>query len=312
MNNLHETGKKIRALPNFMGTVEYDKALAPLTSFKIGGTAALFIEAQNEDSLLAALHILHNNGIAWFVLGGGSNLVISESGFHCAVLRLQKINFIHAQSGQLCVGAGARWGTVLHTCYKECIAGLEAFAGLPGTVGGAAYMNASCFGRSISDVLVSARYINADDLTVHTYTMNQAEWAYKTSPFAQHNCIITQLVLAGIQHERTQECAEHIRALCKKNIDARKEKGHFRFPCAGSVFKNNPAYGAPTGKLIDDAGLKGLQCGGAQIAPWHGNIIINTGTATACDVQSLVAAAKAAVQEKYGFVLEEEIIFCGN
>ena len=312
MNNLHETGKKIRALPNFAGTVDRDKALAPLTSFKIGGSAALFIEAHDESSLLAALRVLRQEDTAFFVLGGGSNLVVSDSGFQCAVLSMRHINTVQTSAECLRIGAGARWGAVLRKCRSECVSGLEAFAGLPGTVGGAAYMNASCFGRSMSDVLVSARYIDTDSLSLQEYTMDKADWSYKKSPFAQRHRIITQVVLAGAQQERTEESAEHIRAECARNIMARKEKGHFRFPCAGSVFRNNAAHGAPAGKLIDEAGLRGLRSGGAQIAPWHGNIIINTGGATARDVQALVAAAKSAVQEKYGFILEEEVIFCGN
>ena len=198
-------------------------------------------------------------------------------------------------------------------CTKKNLSGAEQFAGLPGTVGGAVYMNARCFDRSISDILYSTKYIEyiKDKAKMFDLPFSASDWDYKKSPFQatqdKAQRYITQatfrLTPAGASaHDR-------ISADCKKYIAERVDKGHFKYPSAGSVFKNNHAFGAPSGKLIDDCGLKGLTCGGAQIAPFHGNFIINTGSATAADIHSLVEQVQKAVFEKFGFKLEPEIIF---
>ena len=203
-------------------------------------------------------------------------------------------------------------------CTKKNLSGAEQFAGLPGTVGGAVYMNARCFDRSVSDILYSTTHIEYTDekakLTEMPFTAS--DWDYKKSPFQAHTAEdgsqITQRYITSATFRLTPAGAsahEQIVADCKKYIAERVDKGHFKYPSAGSVFKNNRAFGAPSGKLIDDCGLKGLAIGGAQIAPFHGNFIINTGNATADDIYKLVKEAQKAVQNKFGYLLEPEIIF---
>ena len=143
---------------------------------------------------------------------------------------------------------------------------------------------------------------------------NSTDWDYKKSPFQENSVsqtphrYITQVTFR-LTPATGPDAHERIAADCKKYIAERVDKGHFKYPSAGSVFKNNHAFGAPSGKLIDDCGLKGLASGGAQIAPFHGNFIINTGNATAEDIKALVKAAQKTVKEKFGFELEPEIIF---
>ncbi|GHU51368.1 hypothetical protein FACS1894200_11460 [Spirochaetia bacterium] len=171
-------------------------------------------------------------------------------------------------------------------------------------------MNARCYERSISDVLTSVETIDEtrDETQCRQWrAVNRLEFGYKQSPFQGTSA----LILAGcftVHHKRQSGIVRQMQT-CRAD---REQKGHFRYPSAGSVFKNNHAFGKPTGKLLDELGLKGLKQGGAQIAPWHGNIIINTGNATAADIRALTLTAAARVKESLGLTLEPEILFVGD
>ena len=172
-------------------------------------------------------------------------------------------------------------------------------------------MNARCFDRSISDLFHSADYFVIEGKKSRRASLpyTPSDWDYKKSPF--QNTSSPRYITSVTFHlqQAAKEEHERIAQACKKYIAERVNKGHFKYPSAGSVFKNNHAFGAPSGKLIDQCGLKGLQIGGAQIAPFHGNFIINTGNARAKDVKDLVIKAQETVKNKFGFNLEPEIIF---
>ena len=191
---------------------------------------------------------------------------------------------------------------------------IEQFAGLPGSVGGAVYMNARCFDKSISDILFSVSTMEIDRKN-HKTTLNQehfnaCDWAYKKSPYQGGNRFITTVTFLLTQKNASEQ--DKIAAECKKYIAERVNKGHFKYPSAGSVFKNNHDFGKPSGMIIDEAGLRGTTIGGAKVADFHGNFIINTGNAKASDIKALVELVQAKVHEKYGFFLETEIIFVEN
>ena len=199
-------------------------------------------------------------------------------------------------------------------CTENTISGLEQFAGLPGSVGGAVYMNARCFDKSISDVLFSVSTMEIDR-TAKKITLNQelfdpSVWAYKKSPYQGGDRFITTATFLLTQKNASE--LPQIQAECKKYIAERVNKGHFKFPSAGSVFKNNRDFGKPSGQIIDEAGLRGTAIGGAKVADFHGNFIINTGDAKASEIKQLVQLVQAKVREKYGFYLETEIIFVEN
>ena len=208
------------------------------------------------------------------------------------------------QDDLLICGAGCTFEKITDFCIKNEISGLENFAGLPGTTGGATFMNARCYEVSISDVLSSVKYIDLSDFTEKTYSVDLSEWDYKKSPFQSGDKIITQVnfnVKKGISKEIEEKSLSFIKD--------RENKGHFKFPSAGSVFKNNRNFGKPSGKIIDEVGLRGFSVGQAQVAPWHGNFIINNGNATASDVRNLVEIIQEKVLKETGFMLECEIIF---
>ena len=188
------------------------------------------------------------------------------------------------------------------------LSGLEDFAGLPGTIGGAVWMNARCYDRSISSLLVETACLD-EHLELITAPIDPAAFAYKKSPFQGRDNVILEAVFS------LNPCAPGTSALVAEKTAARRAereaKGHFRYPSAGSIFKNNRDFGKPAGKIIEELGLRGLQIGGAQIAPWHGNFIINTGGATATDVQRLITLIEEKARQTLGIELEREVIYAG-
>ena len=305
-----------------------NEPLAPKSTFKVGGTARLFITPQTPEQLESSISAVRSAELPYFVTGGASNVVYPDGSYEGAIINTQAIKEIlydsdespsdDANSALVTCQCGVPMAAFVDFCTRKNLTGAEQFAGLPGTVGGAVYMNARCFDRSISDILYSTKHIEftGDKSRQVELPFNSADWDYKKSPFQASpdasglqtsQRYITQATFR-LTHAAPQD-HERIVSDCKKYIAERVDKGHFKYPSAGSVFKNNHAFGAPSGKLIDECGLKGLTVGGAQIAPFHGNFIINTGSATAADIQSLVIQAQKAVHDKFGFTLEPEIIF---
>lgn len=315
MVNLRKIAENFNMLQGFTGAVQYDEPMSLHTTFKIGGPAAVFVEPYTVESLQLICRLLEKEDAPFFIIGAGSNLVVSDSGLDCIVISTQKISLISEEKITdtdskekyvlLHCGAGISMDAVAQWCAEKGLSGLEAFAGLPGTAGGALFMNARCYGVSVSDVLESAEYLDSSaGYEIKRYSFLERDWDYKKSPFQDSSKVIVSAdfrLMEGKTDKITAECSEHIKD--------REKKGHFSYPSAGSVFKNNRAFGKPSGQIIDEAGLRGVQIGGAQIAPWHGNFIINTGSATAEDVRQLVDYTISVVKAKTGFALESEIIF---
>ena len=303
-----------------------NEPLAQKSTFKVGGSAKLFIMPQNFEQFESTLKAVQSSEIPHFIIGGASNVVFPDEIYNGAIISTQGMKEIFYESDNqttdgkslVTCQCGVPMAAFVDFCTKKNLSGAEQFAGLPGTVGGALYMNARCFDRSISDILYSTKHLELWDnkAQIKEQVYNPQDWDYKKSPF-QNNQNKKYILEATFKlnpntnsHTETQEAIhERIALDCKKYIAERVNKGHFKFPSAGSVFKNNHAFGAPSGKLIDECGLKGYTIGGAQIAPFHGNFIININHARASDIRSLVQKAQQAVKEKFGFDLEPEIIF---
>lgn len=312
MNDYKSFAQKIISSGDFCGLVLFDEPMSKHTTFKIGGTVPVFFEPENLDSLLVLLSALNLEKINYFILGGGSNIVFCDSGFEGVVLSLLKINTISflasSEENDVLVSAeaGATMASFVNFCAENGFSGAEKFAGLPGTLGGALFMNARCFDLSISELFVEAYYIDLNDYTEQHKIFSPSDWDYKVSPFQNTNTLILSATFRLKKNEKSKEA---IKSENKKYIEERKSKGHFNFPSAGSVFRNNREFGAPSGKIIDECGLRGKQIGMAQIAPFHGNFIINLGGATQKDVKALVEFTVKEVKEKTGFCLQPEIIF---
>ena len=345
MNKIEELARSLAESTEFHGTVKQNENLSSHTTMHVGGAAKLFLEPSDSESLAFAVRKLIEENVGFFILGGGSNVIISDDGLD-AVISTRKMNAVSKLGADargctriIKVECGASWGSVISFCKKNNLCGFEGFTGLSGTVGGALFMNATCFGLSACDNLVSVEYFDTRDLQVHTYEKNEAEWGYKKSPFqstdfhrfpqidggrcgelpaewgggatkcdAGERLLPSKIILSaifcvhdGFDSQKSENC-----------LASRKEKGHFRAPSSGSAFKNDAVHGIIAGKVIDECALKGFSVGGAQIAPWHGNFIINPEQkATARDIKTLSDEVKKIVREKTGIALENEILFVG-
>ncbi len=294
---------------SFHGEVFVNEPLSQKTTIKIGGNAPLFLQPHYEEDFLFAVKILRERGARFFVLGGGSNVVFSDSP-DFAVISTKKldsvcVSFQNEKNVLIRAGAGASWGKFASQMRKNRIGDFAPFSALPGTVGGALFMNANCFGFCASENLKSVRFLDAQKNEILEYKKNANDWDYKKSPFQDGKKIILE---AEFFAEKFEE-KEKLDSEYKKFAKMRAEKGHFLFPSAGSVFKNDEKQKIIAGKIIDECGLKGLQIGGAKIADFHGNFIVNVNGATAADVKNLAEKVKKIVFEKTGVNLQEEVVF---
>ena len=308
MFNLGNTREKSNFTVQPLEKIQRNVKLKDFTSFKIGGTADIYITPDSIEELKEALLFITQERIPAILLGGGTNLLIPDSGIRGAVIHTCNLKELRL--------SGVSMQELTEFCAAQGLSGMEDFAGLPGTVGGAVFMNARCYEKSISDAIVSVSELCVSEggCTLKEHGYHPDEWAYKRSPFQpldKNHAAITgdRRIIVSAVFKTTQGNADAIRAVMEERIADRREKGHFKLPSAGSVFKNNRAFGKPSGMLIDEAGLRGLRIGGAQVAPWHGNFIVNTGQATAAEVTELIITVRHRVKEQTGFELEPEIVF---
>lgn len=286
---------------------------------KVGGNADLFVEPEDVFSLALVISECKKNSVDFFILGGGSNLIVSDEGFCGVIISMNAFSSIKFENGIVVCGSGVETNRAVEFFAENGILGMESFAGLPGTCGGACYMNARCYSNDISSKIEFVEYLDLENFDENSYKFLEkhikmyhnnkdcAQWTYKHSPFMKKSVVITKVAFKA--EECQLEKISELKAACESFIKDREQKGHFKAPSSGSVFKNNRDFGEPSGKLIDEAGLKGAKIGGAQIAPWHGNIIINTGNATCSDIKKLVQLAQQKVKERTGFMLECEVVF---
>lgn len=297
-------------------------------TFKINSTASVLVIPESIEQFQSCLGASKAADSDFFILGGGSNLVFPDEGYSGILISTENlINIIMTDNDPpeglpentvlVTCEAGTTMSSFVNFCTRHNLSGAEQFAGLPGTVGGATFMNARCFDKSISDIIYEASYIQISDrgkTKILSCQYDPQDWDYKKSPFqTKENEDIKAIasVTFKLIQKKSEEHSE-IENNCKHYINERVSKGHFKYPSAGSVFKNNRAFGKPSGQLIDEAGLKGMQIGGAQIAPFHGNFIINIDNATADDIEKLVIKTQDVIKDKYNFLLEPEIIFLKN
>ncbi|MDR0443825.1 MAG: UDP-N-acetylmuramate dehydrogenase [Treponema sp.] len=292
--------------------VRFDEPMSGHTTFKVGGPADCWLQPREEGFPAFSAALLSSAraaGVSVFILGGGANIVVSDKGIRGIVLDTS------AWKGSAAIkkGLSFRSGTSLDEAAESAacagLSGLEFLAGMPGTIGGAVFMNARCYGREISDVLTSVEIIDygVDGTPAQKRVAAGEGFDYKRSPFQGKE----QLILSA-DFALNPADVNDIRQEMEENRHDRQTRGHYLFPCAGSAFKNNHDFGKPTGRIIDELGLRGLQSGGAQIAPFHGNIIINTGGATAADIRALMNEVSSKVKAATGFVPEPEILFVGE
>ncbi len=272
---------------------------------RLGGPADLFIECCSEPELLRALELIKAGKKEFFVLGGGTNLLVRDGGFRGTVIKLcGEYEKIEVSGNSLVCGAAAPLPLAVKAAAVAGLAGLETLSGIPGTVGGAVCGNSGTREAEIKDRLKSVTFFD-EKKKLRSVAAGKLEFGYRTSEFKSRKVIITSaefLLKKGKSQELKSAGAEIRRQ--KKNTQPLGQAS------AGCVFKN-PAVGNPAGKLIEDSGLKGVKLGGASVSKLHANYIINQGK-KASDMLALIAKIKKTVLEKKGVALEEEILILGE
>ena len=281
------------------------EVLAGHTTFKIGGPAAFWCAPRNAAELRRILQHCRAQGVRVYLLGNGSNTLFDDAGFDGAVVDMRGLNEMKASDAdtdlvRITAGAGQTLGRLCSKAQTLGLTGLEFACGIPGTVGGAVYMNAGAYGGELKDVLESVTFLDSD-LQLCTLPAADLKMGYRTSLFEENPdwCILSATVV--LRHGDGAAVLARMQEL----LGRRKDKQPLEWPSAGSTFKR--PQGAFAGKLIEECGLRGFTVGGAQISEKHCGFVINRGGATCADVVALTEQVSRIVRDKTGFVLEREI-----
>lgn len=289
-----------------IGTVKEHEPLANHTSMKIGGPADILIEPSSIENLKKAVEAIKETGVNWTVIGRGSNLLVSDKGIEGAVIKLGSgMDDLKMEGTTVTAYAGLSLVNFAITISRKGLSGLEFAGGIPGSVGGAVYMNAGAHGSDISKILEKA-YVLFEDGSLEWLSKEAMKFSYRTSVLQKER---PGIVVAAV-FQLKEGNKEEIVAELQKNKDYRKETQPYNYPSCGSVFRNPLPDHA--GNLIEKSGLKGHQIGGAQISELHGNFIVNKGDATAEDVLGLIQHVKDTVMDLHGVKMETEVEIIGR
>lgn len=284
-----------------------DFPLASLTSFKTGGRAQFYGLPADIEEVKNMLSLATRYGLALTFLGGGTNVLVSDKGVDGIVLHTAGLKGIERQGNELTILAGTPVNEVTSYASLHGLKGMEFAGGLPGTIGGAALMNARCYGSEMSEHVVSVRYLDPDGNS-YLLSADELDYSYKNSIFQYHPdrliVEVTLILSPGDSHNIAELTETHRRD--------RVNKGQFIYPSAGCAFKNNYSLGIPSGKLIEECGLKELSVGDASVLSCHGNFIINKGSASSSDIFTLITRIEEGVLEKKGIKLEKEVRLLGD
>ena len=294
------TEQNKEALKSIAEDVRFDEPMKLHTTFRIGGNADAYINAGSAEEIIAVKKYCEENNIPYMFMGNGSNILVKDEGIRGAVISIgNKMSDIRVEGSYIYAGAGAMMSKAASEALKAGLTGYEALAGIPGTIGGAVFMNAGAYGTEIKDVLKYAVCITKDNETVRI-PAEELELSYRHSILADTGAVVTRVCF-----ELKPGNEDEIRTKMKDYAQRRKDKQPLEYPSAGSTFKRPAGYFA--GKLIEDSGLKGYTVGGAMISEKHAGFVINKGGATANDVITLINDAARIVKEKTGVDIEPEV-----
>ena len=287
------------------GTVTEQEPMNKHTSFAIGGPADVFVQPATREEIRSAVYCAKEAGIPFFVMGNGSNLLVSDEGFRGMIIQIGK-NFqaISVKDTVIEVQAGALLSRTARAAWNAGLTGFEFAAGIPGSVGGAVAMNAGAYGGEMKDIVKEITYLNEEGNSV-TIPNEKCDFSYRHSYFSSHFGIITQVCLQ-LPYGKEEEIKSKMEEYAKN----RKEKQPLAYPSAGSTFKRGNDF--ITAKLIDECGLKGYTVGKAQVSNLHAGFVINLGGATAKDVLNVIKHVKQEVLLKTGKSIELEIKLLGE
>jgi UDP-N-acetylmuramate dehydrogenase len=294
------------------GRVRRDVPLAGFTTYRIGGPAAVLIEPADADDVVQAMGAMREAGAAWLAIGLGSNLLVADAGFPGVVLRIGRgLDGVEAAGPVWRVGAGLPIPLLARRSAAAGLAGVHRLVGVPGTVGGGVFMNAGAHGQEFKDVVRRVWLVGTDG-RMEERDGAAMPWRYRSAGLGEVVVVSAEIGLAPADPRRLE-------AEIKAHFDWRKAGTPFNEPCCGSVFRNPGAAGQrgsgagvrTAGQLIDAAGLKGFQIGGAQVSPVHANYIVNVGGATAADVLRVIETIRERVRREWDVELELEVKVVG-
>lgn len=288
-----------------VGTIRWNEPLESYTTWKIGGPADALVIPGSVEQLVSLISLLHANQIPWLQIGRGSNLLVADKGFRGVVIKLGgELDHAHFQGNRVIAGGGFSLVKLSVLAGKEGLTGLEFAGGIPGSAGGAVYMNAGAHGSDVSRIFKSAEIV-LDTGELVTYTAEEMAFAYRHSILHERKGIVARAVFELRPGDR-----KHIAEAMARFKEYRRCTQPLQMACAGSVFRNPP--GDHAARLVEHAGLKGKRIGGAEVSLQHANFIVNTGQATAEDVLTLMHHIQETIQTEYGIELMPEVYAVGE
>lgn len=288
-----------------VGEVLMNEPLAKYTTWRIGGPADVLVIPSNQDELSELMTVLHEHHIPWTQLGRGSNLLVADKGIRGVVIKLgEGFDYATFEEDRIIAGGAHSVVKLCVLAAKRGLSGLEFAGGIPGSVGGAVYMNAGAHGSDTSKILQSARIVLHDGQIV-TYSVEDMQYAYRHSILQEQPGIVVEASFQMKIGDRDTIMAE-----MNKHKDRRRITQPLQQPSAGSVFRNPP--GDYSARLIESAGLKGYRIGGAEISTQHANFIVNVGQSTADDVLTLISHVQQEVLKQFGVQLQPEVYLMGE
>ena len=282
-----------------LGKVLINEKISNYTTYKVGGKVRAIVYPKGEAELIKLVNLLKTKGIKYFVLGNGSNVLFSDNLYDGVIIKLDNFNKISIDGNIINVGAGYPLVKLSNDAMRNSLIGLEFANGIPGTVGGAIFMNAGAYGEDMSKIVSSVRVLTSDG-TIKEFTNKGMMFSYRTSMLQDH----LDYVCVSAKLKLTSGKSEEIEKIMTERREQRRATQPLNYPSAGSVFRN--PTGMFAGKLIDDMGLKGFTVGKAKVSEKHANFIINTGNAKASDIKRIIDLIKQKALIKYGIRLHVE------
>jgi UDP-N-acetylmuramate dehydrogenase len=295
-----------KELLQIMENIKFEEPLKDHTTIRIGGKADFLAVAQKPEEVVQLVTFVKEKDIPIYILGNGSNIIVSDDGFRGLVLKVlnNQIEVLIDEKG-IAVYGGFPLPKLVSWAVEHGYGGIEELAGIPGTIGGSVVMNAGARGREIGELVQWVRVLHLETLKVSTLTREQLNFSYRKSVLQN-----TPLVVLEVKLNLYKEKVEYLKEKVRELLKSRKESQPINFPNAGSTFKNPPNFSA--GMLIEKVGLKGYRIGDAQISEKHGNFIVNLGEARAVEVMELINLARKEVYRNFGIKLEPEVKFVGG
>ncbi len=287
------------------GNVRINEPMSAHTTFKIGGPADVFVTPRSRSALIAAIKLFRQLGFKYRIIGNGSNLLVGDKGIRGAVIEIGKaLGEINISGNTITAQSGVLLSKLANSAARNGLSGLEFASGIPGSLGGAVYMNAGAYGGEMKDVITKVTYLD-DNCDVKELPAGKCDFGYRHSFFTDKDYVILEAEMKLV-HKNVRVILDDIKELTERRVS----KQPIDKPSAGSTFKRPEGYYAAA--LIEHAGLKGYSCGGAAVSEKHSGFVVNNGGATAEDVMNVIRHVQKTVLEKNGVNLETEVKLIGE